>query len=30
VRPAAHERVAVIVCGANLDPASLAAAAAAP
>jgi threonine dehydratase len=23
VRPAAHERVAVIVCGANLDPASL-------
>jgi threonine dehydratase len=24
VRPAAHERVAVVVCGANLDPASLA------
>jgi len=24
VKPAAHERVAVIVCGANLDPASLA------
>jgi threonine dehydratase len=24
VQPAAHERVAVIVCGANLDPASLA------
>jgi threonine dehydratase len=24
VQPVAHERVAVIVCGANLDPASLA------
>jgi threonine dehydratase len=24
VRPAAHERVALVVCGANLDPASLA------
>ena len=24
VRPAAHERVAVVVCGANLDPSSLA------
>ena len=24
VRPAAHEKVAVILCGANLDPATLA------